>query len=40
MSIAISEKLLRGKLEDEQSQTSLAEKLLDEMDRNLKHKEA
>ena len=40
LSIAISEKLLRGKLEDEQSQTSLAEKLLDEMDRNLKHKEA
>ncbi len=32
LSIAISEKLLRSKLDDEQSQTSLAEKLLEEMD--------
>ncbi len=32
LSIAISEKLLRGKLDNEQSQTSLAEKLLEEMD--------
>ena len=40
LSIAISEKLLRGKLDDEQSQTSLAEKLLNEMDKDMKHKEA
>ena len=32
ISIAISEKILRGKLEDRQSQTTLAEKLLAEMD--------
>ena len=32
-SIAISEKLLRSRLDDEQSQTSLAEKLLEELDR-------
>ena len=41
LSIAISEKILRGKLEDEQSQTSLAEKLLEEMgndrDKNRRH---
>ena len=42
LSIAISEKILRGKLEDEQSQTSLAEKLLEEMgnDRDKNRKEA
>ncbi len=33
LSIAISEKLLRSRLDDEQSQTSLAEKLLEELDR-------
>lgn len=40
LSIAISEKLLRSKLEDEQSQTSLAERLLAEMDSNKDRKEA
>lgn len=40
LSIAISEKLLRGKLEDEQSQTSLAEKLLAEMEYKTDRKEA
>ena len=34
LSIAISEKLLRSKLEDEKSQASLAERLLEEMDRD------
>ena len=34
LSISISEKLLRSKLEDEKSQASLAERLLEEMDRD------
>lgn len=40
LSIAISEKLLRSKLDNEQSQTSLAERLLAEMDNNKNRKEA
>ncbi|HIZ86324.1 MAG TPA: F0F1 ATP synthase subunit B [Candidatus Coprenecus stercoravium] len=33
LSVAVSEKILRGKLEDPQAQTALAEKLLSEMER-------
>lgn len=40
LSIAVTEKMLRAKLDDEQAQTRLAEAMLDEMERRKTQKEA
>ena len=40
LSIAITEKMLRERLDDEASQTRLAEKMLDEMESRSERKEA
>ena len=40
LSIAVTEKILRAKLDDEQAQTRLAEAMLDEMERRKTQKEA